>query len=209
MTSRTEDFRSPLARLSRVNLFAPRVNKKDPTRKPKYEVNLLYPKSADLSAIKAAVIQAAKAEWGDKAVDLLKNGVIKQPILDGDGPQGLNKQSGERYKELEGMFFIRCASNLQPALLNPKVIQAVEGTHLYSGCYGYAAIHACTWESAEQGRGVSIGISMVQHAKDGERLGGGQADPSKFFETIPDDDSGNGGAGAAADTGDGAGALFS
>jgi hypothetical protein len=48
---------------------------------------------------------------------------------------------------------------------------------------------------------------MVQHAKDGEKLGGGHADPSKFFETIPDDDSGSGG--AAADTGDGAGALFS
>lgn len=208
MTSRTADFRSPLARLSRVNLFSPRQNKKDPTKKAKFEVNLLYPKAADLSSIKAAVIEAAKAEWGDKAVELLKNGVIKQPILDGDGPQGVNKTTGERYKELEGMFFIRCASNLQPALLNPKVMAAVEGTHLYSGCYGYAAIHAYTWESTEQGRGVSIGISMVQHAKDGEKLGGGQADPSKFFETIPDDDN-QGSGGAAADTSDGAGALFS
>lgn len=207
MTSRTEDFRSPLARLSRVNLYKPRANKKNPD-KLKYEVNLLYPKSADLSAIKAAVIQAAKAEWGEKAVDLLKNGVIKQPILDGDGPQGVNKQTGERYKELEGMYFIRCASNLKPALLSPKVTAAVEGEHLYSGCYGYAAIHAYTWESDEQGRGVSIGISMVQHAKNGERLGGGQADPSKFFETIPDDDSGSDGAGAVPE-GDGAGALFS
>ncbi len=49
---------------------------------------------------------------------------------------------------------------------------------------------------------------MVQHAKNGERLGGGQADPSKFFETIPDDDSGSDGAGAVPE-GDGAGALFS
>ncbi|SFI05185.1 ssDNA-binding protein [Methylobacterium brachiatum] len=206
MTSRTEDFRSPLARLSRVNLYKPRPNKKDPT-KVKYEVNLLFPKSADLSEIKAAVIEAAKAEWGEKAIELLKNGAIKQPILDGDGPQGVSKKTGARYPELEGMYFIRCASNLQPALLSKKVTAAVEGRDLYSGCYGYAAIHAYTWESDENGRGVSIGISMVQHAKDGEKLGGIQADPSKYFEAIPDDDDAPGG--GAGDVHDGAGALFS
>lgn len=199
MTSRTENFRSPLARLSRVNLFKPRAH----NNKERYELNLIFPKSTDLGEIKKAIMEAAKAEWGEKAENLLKNGAIKQPLLDGDGPQGVSKKTGERYKELEGNYFIRCASNLPPALFTRQMTAAVEGTHLYSGCYGYAAIHAYTWENAENGRGVSIGLSMVQHVKDGEKLGSGAADPTKFFEKIEDE-------GEASDggTGDGAGALF-
>ena len=203
MTSRSEDFRSPLARLSRVNIFKPRQDKKNPERKPKYEVNLILPKSTNLDEIKAAVKAAAVAEWGEKAIESLKKGTIKQPILDGDGPQGVSRTTEEQYPELEGMYFIRTASNLQPALFSPKRTQAEEGKHLYSGCFGYAVIHAYTWESAENGKGVSIGLSMVQHVKDGEKLGGVAADPSKFFDKIED-------TGSNEDAGDeGAGALFS
>lgn len=199
MTSRSPDFRSPLARLSRVNLYKPRDNK----GKLKYEANLIFPKDTDLTDIKEAVKAAAVAEWGDKAAESLKKGLIKIPVLDGDGPQGMSKKTEERYPELEGMYFIRCASNHQPALFSRKMGQAQEGSDLYSGCYGYAVLHAYTWESAENGKGVSLGLSMVQMVKDGPKLGGAAADPSKFFEKIED-------TGDATDTGDeGAGALFS
>jgi hypothetical protein len=210
MTSRSPDFRSPLARLSRVALFKPR----DREGKMKYEVNLLFPKDADLSEIKTAVIEAAKAEWGDKAVELLKKKVIKQPILDGDGEQGVSKKTGEQYKELEGMWFIRCSSNLQPALFSKQVTAAQEGKDLYSGCFGYAVIHAYTWENDKNGKGVSIGLSMVQMARDGEKLGGTPADPSKFFDKIDTSDAGgsddqSGGDGGGDEDDDGAAALFS
>jgi hypothetical protein len=201
MTSRTENFRAPLARLSRTNLFVPRKREGKPD---KYEVNLIFPKATDLAEMKRAILQAAKDEWGDKAENLLKAGAIKQPILDGDGPQGVSKKTGERYKELEGMYFVRLSSNLQPALFSKKMTAAVDGADLYSGSYGYAVVNAYTWENAENGRGVSIGLSMVQMVRDGEKLGGGAADPTKFFEAI--EDSGEAGDGG---TGDGAGALFS
>jgi hypothetical protein len=201
MTSRTADFRSPLVRFSRMNVFKPRANKKDPT-KLKFEANLIIPKDGDLSEIKAAIIEAAVAEWGEKARESLKKGTIKNPILDGDGPQGMNKTTEEQYPELEGMWFIRTASNLQPKLYNKKVKPAIEGTDLYSGCYGYAVIHAYTWDNAENGKGVSIGLSMCQMVKDGEKLGGREADPDQFFKNEAGD------APEETQGGDGASALF-
>lgn len=210
MTGRSEDFKAPLARLSYANLFKPRTRKNDKTGESResYEANFVWPKTTDISALKAAVLAAAAQEWGEeKAKDLLKKELIKQPILDGDGKQGRSKE-GEQYKELAGCYFVRASTKIAPALFSRKVTAANEKDDLYSGCYVYPVLHAYTWESAEQGKGVSIGMTMVQMAKDGDRLGGtGERDPSKFFEKI-DTDEGDGSSGGDKPA-DGAGGLFS
>jgi hypothetical protein len=210
MTGRSPDFKAPLARLSYANLFKPRKREnKDGSVRESYEANFVWPKNTDISALKAAVLAAAADEWGEeKAKDLLKKELIKQPILDGDGKQGRNKE-GEQYKELAGCYFVRAATKIAPALFSRQVTAANEKDDLYSGCYVYPVLHAYTWESAEQGKGVSIGMTMVQMAKDGDRLGGngGERDPSKFFERI---DTGEDGGPAGGDKpADGAGGLFS
>lgn len=210
MTGRSQDFKAPLARLSHANLYKARTRQnKDGTTKTAFEANFIWPKTADISALTAAVLAAAADEWGeDKAKDLLRKELIKQPILDGDGKQGRNKE-GEQYKELAGCYFVRAATKLPPALFSRQVTAPNEKDDLYSGCYVYPVLHAYTWENDEQGKGVSIGMTMVQMAKDGDRLGGngGDRDPTKFFDKIDPQD--GGGAGAAEAPKDGAGGLFS
>lgn len=182
MTSYSADISTPLARSAFVSLARPRKNDKG---QEKYEINLLWPKGTDLSVVEAAVLEAAKGEWGDKAVQMFKDGLIKNPFLDGDGPQAVNKKTGERYAGFAGQRFIRCSANgdHKPRVYDQKVVLSVDPNLIYSGCYVHAVINAFTWVNEQNGKGVSFGVKMVQFAKDGEKLGGGgDADPNDHFK---------------------------
>lgn len=200
--ARSEDIKTPLARLSFVNLLTPgkKINNKTKKEVDDYNCNLLFPKATDLSAMKKAAADAAIAEWGDKAAKLIADGVIKSPFLDGDGKEAINKKTGDRYEGFEGTTFLRVGTQQKPKLVNKKVEPIVDKEELYSGCYAYAVVHAFTWANEQNGRGVSFGLSMVQVVKDGDRLGGGGGgDPDAFFEKIEDDGPTPQSGGAAAD----------
>lgn len=201
MPSYSADVSTPLARAAFVKLARPRKNDKG---QDKYEINLLWLKGTDLSVLESAVLTAAKEEWGDKAVEMFKNGLIKNPFLDGDGPQAINKKTGERYEGFAGHRFIRCSANAEhkPKVYDRQVNLSVDPGLVYSGCYVYAVINAFTWMNEQNGKGISFGVKMVQFAKDGERLGGegGDPDPTQHFKPQVDasvPDSAKSGTGAA------------
>lgn len=206
---RTDVFKAPpLARISYAqNLLKPLKND---AGKEMFSCTLIWPKSADISILRQMAGAAALKQWGDKAAAWIKDGLIKNPILDGDGPQGVSKKTGERYPELAGCWFIRPSATLQvpPRVVNRKVLPVTEiGDEFYSGCYVHAMLNAFCWTNDKNGKGVSFGVMAVQVAKDGEKLASaGGIDPSKHFETIADE---GGEAIAAAKKGqDGAAALF-
>ncbi|NKD45366.1 DUF2815 family protein [Haematospirillum jordaniae] len=204
--ARSEDIKTKLARLAFTqSLFKPQERDNG---KKQFGCSLLFPKSEDLSALQNAALKAATDEWGEKAVQWIKDGIIHSPFLDGDGPQGLNKKTGERHAGFAGHRFIRVISgeDYPPKLFNKAVRPISSQEELYSGCYGFAVVNAFTWENKEKGKGISFGVSMIQVAKDGEKLGGGGgASPEHFFNTIEDEGE------APAETKDGKGAagLFS
>lgn len=189
--ARTEPFKAPpLARIGYArNLLKPRPNDKGVL---KFDCTLMWPKTADVSILKQMAGEVAIKEWGDKAGQMIKDGLIKNPILDGDGPQGVNKESGVRYPELVGHWFIRpnaTAEYTTPRIVSRKVLPiTTEGDEYYSGCYVNAVLNAYCWTNAQNGKGISFGILAVQVAKDGERIGsGGGIDPGKHFESIADE----------------------
>lgn len=204
MTSYSTSFKTPLVRLHYSNgLKAPRANDRG---KEHYGCTLLIPKSTDLTAFANAISEAAIKEWGDKALTDLKNHVIKSPVLDGDGPQGRSKKTGEVKVGYPGHWFIRPSSGVThpPALYNRQNMPA-DPTQIYCGVWGFAVLHGYSWGPNEQGRGVSFGIAAFQAVKDGDRLlGGGGAPPEKFFEPIADE----GAAPAETTSGAGAAGLF-
>lgn len=160
-----------------------------------------------MALIKQAVLEAATLEWKGDAAEWLKDGTIKSPILDGDGPQGKNKQSGERYAGFAGCWFIRPSATMERPV---KVFdrygkQIFEESEVPSGSLINANINAWTWTHPKTGRGVSINISLAQVVKkaEGEEVlgGGGGPNPDAFLEKI--DDAGE----APASTKDGAGAA--
>lgn len=204
--ARSEDIKTDLARLAFADsLFKPQENDKG---KKSWNCTLLFPKSNPLTALKELCVKACTEEWGDKAIGWIKDGTIKTPFLDGDGKQGRSKKTGEPHAGFPGHTFIRLQSgeDYRPKLVNQKVLPIASKDELYSGCYVYAVVNAFTWENKENGKGASFGVSMIQKAKDGENLGGGgDRDPSQYFDAIADE----GEAPASTKAGAGAAGLFS
>jgi len=188
------------------NLFEPNKDKK--TGKDKnYGVTILFPKTADLSPLHNLAAAAATEQWGDKAIQMIKDGLIKSPFLDGDGKQGKNKETGEPHKGYPGHTFIRCTSGLdyKPKVVDQKLNPIVDKSGIQSGDYGYAVVNAYTWENTENGKGITFGVSLVLKVKDGESLGGGGPGRAEdHFEAIADE----GDAPAETKTGAGAAGLF-
>lgn len=206
--SRSSDVKTPLARLAFTDgLFKIQTN--DMGRKS-WNVSLLFPKGADLSALEKAAADAAVEEWGDKAVQMIKDGIIKSPFLDGDGKQGKSKKTGEPHAGFPGTRFIRCTSgeDYRPKVVDRRVLPVTDRDGCPSGSYGYAVVNAFTWENKENGKGVTFGISLVQVSKIAEGAdvlgGGGGANPEDHFEKLPDE----GDAPDATKTGAGAAGLF-
>lgn len=202
--ARSKDMKTPLARVAFANtLYEPQDRDNG---KKQYGCSLLWTKGTDLSALQQLVLEVITEEWGDKAKQMFKDGLIKNPFLDGDSKQGKNKSTGEYHPGFEGTTFIRVTSGegYPPKLFDQKVKPVVGKDEIYSGCYVYAVVNAFTWENKENGKGVTFGVSLIQKAKDGERLGGGGApNPEAFFESVASDD-------APEETkgGKGAGGLF-
>lgn len=204
--ARSDDLKTPLCRLAFTNdLFEPRANDKGVK---KWGCTLLFPKTTDITALKVAALEAAEREWPGKAAEWIKSGTIKSPFLDGDGPQGVSKKTGERNAGFAGHTFIRVGSgeDYRPKLVDRKVLPIVsKDGPLYSGCYAYAVVNFWTWEDPKNGKGLSCNVNLIQVAKDGERLGGGGGvDVDKWAEKIEDESD----APASTKTGAGAAGLF-
>ena len=201
---RTEDFKLESVRLSYPYLFAPRKREEKGAIKLTYEAVLLYPKAnLPLFGITSAgaklniadeCLRIAKEHWGDKAIELVQNEIIKNPFKDGDGKDGLNQKTGERTVGYAGHKFIRVASggDRPPALYGAhlgadgKLVKLTDPASLYPGCYVNAVVNAFTWENDLGGRGISFGLSMMQFAKDGERIStGGPPAADKFLSGQP------------------------
>jgi hypothetical protein len=197
---RTDSTKGPLMRLSYAqSLRKGRDNDQGVT---KYGCTLILPKSdaAGLKLLQAMVAEVIKGEWGDKGVERFKTGLIKNPILLGDGKEARNKTSGEINPGLGAEFvFIRPTSNEAVKVFNAAV-QPASDEEIVSGHWGYPVLNAYAWHNPQNGDGVSFGINMVQIVKADEALGGQSADPNSFFEKVS-----TGGEGAA---GGDAGSMF-
>ena len=210
-TEYSTDIKTPLAVISYSNnLFETRENR---SGKKQYGCVLLFPKTTtDMSTIRGIILEAAEKSWPGKAKARLNDGLIKNPILDGDGKQGKNKKTGEPNKGFPGHWFIRCnASEKRP----PKVFgrnavsRITEADEIPSGSQVYAVVNGWTWHNDEQGDGVSINVSIIQLVKkaEGDEVlggGGGGPDPDKFLEKLSDE----GDAPAETKSGAGASGLF-
>ena len=206
--ARSSDIRTPLARLAFTDgLFKLQTNDQG---RESWNVSLLFPKGSDISELEKAALEAAKEEWGDKAAQMIKDGIIKSPFLDGDGKQGKSKKTGEPHKGFPGTRFIRCMSgkDYRPKVVDRNVQPVLTRDGCPSGSYGYAMVNAFTWENRENGKGITFGISAVQVAKvaTGDEVlgGGGGIDIESAFAKIPDE----GEAPESTKTGAGAAGLF-
>ena len=208
--ARSEDVKTPKAIIAFAQAaFEPQERENG---KKQYAPSLLFKKGADLSALKKIAADAAIAEWGDKAVQWIKDEVIKSPFLDGDGKQAVSKKTGERHPGFAGHTFIRCVSGADypPKIFGRNAVSRItDKNDMPSGSEVYAVVNAFTWENKENGKGISFGVSIIQLVKkaEGDEVlggGGGGPDPDKFLEKLADE----GDAPAETKSGAGASGLF-
>jgi hypothetical protein len=207
--ARSEEFKTPPCVVSySKQLFEAR--KQNEKAAPKFGCTLIF-KNEHKAALGKLVMDVMTAEFGANAVDRVKNGLLKSPLLAGDGKEARNKETGELHPGMgPDVFFIRPNANEdRPPVVRWKS-QHVAPTpdEVYSGCEGFAVINAYAYPARDGGiAGVALGISYFQKTGEGERLGGsgGPIDVSKYFEKIED----AGAAPAATQGGAGAEGLFS
>lgn len=134
---------------------------------PKFSVTMLFPKDADLSALriamKAAKVQAHgsnKNNWPE----------MESPVRDGDKP---SPQSGQIYEGFPGHWVIRASSNenSRPGVFDEDVSPIVDPGQFYPGCYAKAYVFAYCWEFGGR-HGVGFILDHVQKQRDGKPFGG-------------------------------------
>lgn len=200
--ARSVELKLSNVRLSYFHGFKPRQNVDKKTGKVtlNYEATFLWPASIPLVGTNVSgqpitvsdeLLRIAEESWPGKAVEMLKAEVLKNPIKSGDGKDGLVKKTMERKPGYAGMKFLQAKSNVDsPPLLisnvlgaDGKLVKLTDPNSLYSGCYVNAVVQAFTWQHDDGGSGISFGLSMVQFAKDGERLGGTAAPTTEQRES--------------------------
>lgn len=185
--ARGPDIKTPECRFAFTrDLFIPRANERG---QKKHTGVFLFAKSIDLSELKNAAGKCAIDEWGEKAVQWIKDGLIKTPFLDGDGPQAINKKTGERHAGFAGTTFIRVMSGeeYKPKIVDRNRVPILTVDGCPSGWYGFAVVNPFTWDDPKNGKGVSFGVSALQVVREGESLGGGGGvDVDNFFEKLGD-----------------------
>jgi hypothetical protein len=159
---------TPEARLSFPSLFKPHAMEGS-NAEPKYDCVLLFPKTADLSALKAAASAAVKEKWPSGAPKGLRS-----PFRDGDE------------KELDGYagcIYLRVSSKNKPGVVDETLQPIIEASGIYAGCYVRASVRAYAYDQ-NGNKGVAFGLNNIQKLRDGEPFGGGPSKAEDDFEAV-------------------------
>lgn len=128
--------------------------------KEKFSVVMVFPKSTDLSPLKAAARAAAQARW--------PNGLpanLRSPF-----------REGSEKGDLEGFgpdtVFITSSTIRKPGVVDRQLNHIIDPDAFYAGCYARATVSAFAYDQAGN-KGISFGLHNVQFLRDGEPLAGG------------------------------------
>ena len=142
---------TPEAILSYPHLEEPRA---DDFGKLWYDCALIFLPGADLSALKAAVMDAAKAQFGDKAASMFADELLKSPF----------RKDWKKKGYPEGSVFFSAKSKTKPGVvgLHPgKDGKPAPYTgEIYAGLKVRASVRPYYFK--QQGGGIAMGLGNIQ-----------------------------------------------
>lgn len=171
---------TPKFRVSYPNVFKPKRN--ELSKKDEYSVVALFPKDADLSALKAAVKKVIEDKLGADEKKWPKN--IRLPFRD----QGEKKKTNDEGKEVlpsghvEGAIFLNLKSATRPGVVNQNVEDIIDETDFYAGCWARATVNPYYYDQAGN-KGVSLGLVNIQKVGEGDPLSG-RSTPTDDFAPV-------------------------
>lgn len=164
-------------RFSFCNVFHPRRN--DDGTQGKYGVCVIIPKTNTEAvelfkkAYEAARLAGKTTKWAGKVP-----AKVQLPLLDGDE----NKPDDPAF---ENCWYFNCYSNNAPGVRVKdelgQVVEALDDSEFYSGCYGAVTINLFPYDS-NGNKGVGIGLNNLIKLRDGERLSGGRSAEADFSD---------------------------
>ncbi|MDD4352278.1 MAG: DUF2815 family protein [Candidatus Gracilibacteria bacterium] len=162
-------------RVSYPDLFVPKAQMGD-TNKMRYTLNMLFPKKAivealqnsghrvskylatdELKGFKIAMAKNARANFGPE-VNLAALKITK--FRDGD----LAKESGRIDENEKGYIVVRTSSKDKPRCYGPDMVEIIDPTEIYAGCWARAALTISPFFKPQHG--VTIYLNHVQKIAD-------------------------------------------
>lgn len=184
--SQSTKVMTPQATLSYPHLVTPQAADNG-QGKPKYSCALVFPAGADLAALRAAALEAARAKWGavikagnqsipiEKAFDLR---LLRSPFRDDAVAKGYPEGSiflNVRTEQQPGCVFGYAGTDGKPARMTIEQVKA----EMYAGARVRATVAAFAYE--QQGnKGVSFALNNLQKLAEGDRLDGRVAAENEF-----------------------------
>jgi len=173
---------TPWFRAAFASVFQP-AKPMDPTKEGKYEITLLLDeKNVDITALKAAVYECAKAKFGGK--------IPASPTY--DLPPWCNSpfHAGEEkpdYDGYEGMTYFRASSKFAPQVIDANRVEigALDQPGLYSGCIARATVSPWAYDTSQR-KGVSFNIHNLQKLAEGAAFGSARVDAGDEFDAADD-----------------------
>lgn len=150
---------TPYFRASFANVFKPRVAFEG--QEPKYSVQMLFPKDADLKEFKAAVGKVIRDTWGEDKTKWPKN--LKLPFKDG------NEKNLDGYKD---MTIVDARSKTKPGIVAADgQREIIEESEFYSGCWARATVVVSAF-NLDVSKGVNVYLQNIQKWKDDKPFSG-------------------------------------
>lgn len=169
---------TPVVRLSFPNLFKPRAAVEGGA--PKYSATLLFDKKAQqdpgFKKLQQAVEQAIEEKWGAERPKKMKLPFLTTSDFE-NVPDGYE----------DDMVIVRTSTTQPPGVVDRHREEIINPTEIYAGCYVKAAVHAYAWQHPTGGKGVSIGLDLVQFVKDGPAFTK-RVKAADVFDEIEDDE---------------------
>lgn len=179
---------TPKFRGSYVTAITPRLPKNG-KGKAKFGITVVLPKDDPktdrfLKQLRACFAQSMTEKFGK----VLPEKTMKHfPIRDGDD---YVDDDGNVREEFAGNWVISAKSDRAPGLSilhedgtrEEVEDRAMVAETFYSGAYYYASLTTYAWTHEEGGKGVSVSLSGLLWAGEGERFGGGGYSASDFDE---------------------------
>jgi len=166
---------TPFFRASFAHVFKPTSFK---GQEPKYSVQMLFPKDADLSEMKKAASQAIRDKWGNDKTKWPQN--LRNPFKDG------NKKNLEDYKD---KTVVEARSKFKPGIIDGTGREIIDPQEFYSGCWARATVTVYAYDMAGN-CGVAFGLQNLQKWKD-DKAFSGKKNAKDDFEIIEGVDGGS------------------
>lgn len=135
----------------------------------------LFPKDADLAAMKAAIREAAVLKFGDKLPTNLRS-----PLRDGEEKR---REDGSIPAGYEDAFFVNMKCQKRPGIVDASLQDIIDDAEFYGGCYARAQVHICGYDQ-KGNKGVGIYLNNIQKLRDGDAFGKGRVSAAEAFEPV-------------------------